>query len=121
MKRKIQNDVLTREPKPIQNIPQTTITSNSRAPITKDSTQDAPALPVIAISSSEDGSENDGDQLTAQEDWSKVSVPYQKNKSEVHTPTPAGNNIGKKSRSVITIGKHNKSSHQEITILEDTT
>ena len=89
-------DVLTREPKPIQNIPQTTITSNSRAPITKDSTQDAPALPVIAISSSEDGSENDGDQLKAQEDWSKVSVPYQKNKSEVHTPTPAGNNIGKK-------------------------
>ena len=114
-------DVLTREPKPIQNIPRTTITSNRKMPITKDSTRDASVPAVIAISSSEDGSENDGDQPTAQEDWSKVSIPYQKNKSEVHTPTPAGNYIRKKSRSVITIGKHNRSSHQEITILEDTT
>ena len=114
-------DVLTREPKPNQNIPGTTITSNSKTPITKDSTQDTSIPTVIAISSSEDGSENNGDQPTAQEDWSKVSIPYQKNKSEVHTPTPAGNYTRKKSQSAITIDKHNKSSHQEINILEDTT
>ena len=114
-------DILIREPKPNQNKPRATITSNSKTPITKDSTQDASIPTMIAISSSEDGLENNGDQPMAQKDWSKVSIPYQKSKSGVHISTPTGNYTRKTSRSVITIEKQDQSSHQEITILEDTT
>ena len=60
--------------------------SNKKTPITKDTTQDAPIPTMITISYSEDGSENDGDQPTAQEDGSKVSIPYQKTNLEYIFP-----------------------------------
>ena len=75
---------------------------------------------MIAISSSEDGLENNGDQPMAQKDWSKVSIPYQKSKSGVHISTPTGNDTKKTSRSVIKIDKQDRSLRQEITILENT-
>ena len=102
-------DILIREPIPIQDKLQTAIVDNTTSPITKDIAQDASVPALITISSSEDGSENDGDQPTAQVDWSKISTPQQKNKSGVHISTLTENDTKKTSQSIITINKQDRS------------
>ena len=99
---------------------QNTIVDIRETPIIENTTHVAPAPTIITIRSSEDGSENDREEITIREDQSEVSNPHLKHKTGEQPPTLAGNNTDKKSQDAITIDRRDQSSHQGITILENT-
>ena len=107
---------LIREPVPTQDELQESIADDTTTPIVGTSAQDSSIPKHITVSSSEDGSENDGSQLTAQIDQSTISTPQQENKSKILTSSPTKHYAP---QSIVTVNKQDQSSHQGITISDN--
>ena len=114
-------DISTPGPGPVHKNPQTTVTNNGKTSITENITQDDPVPTIITISSSEDGSENNVEQPTVQKNQSKISKPHQKSKPSIQVPTFVVDNTNVTPQNNITIDKRDGSSHNRITISENTT
>ena len=107
-------------PVPTQDELQETIADDSTTPTTEAIAQNDSTPSDIAVSSSENGSINDGSRLTARIDRSTKLTPQRGDKSGVITSLPTKHYAKYAPQNVITINKQDQNSHPGVTISDNT-